>query len=353
MADGNDKLPRDGKHPPVPTAADFGSRGGKKRAQNLSSEERKEIAKRGAAARWSLPRATHEGELIIPGVVPLKVANLQDGRRVLLSRAFLEALGRPWKGTYKHTARPNFLEAKNLDRFVVGEILSFLEPVEYLSLSGQKRTGYQAELLPLVCKVYTNARDAGALNPGQRTAAEFADVLLKGFEKIGIISLVDDATGYTKVRARDELQTILAAYISAELLPWAKRFPDSFYEELHRVRGWKYTPGSNARNAYIGKLTKAIIYDPLPPGVIDELESKNPYDPTKKRRKHLHHQLLTTDIGHPHLEKQIVSVTTLLSVSDNWEEFATLFCKKFKPKSGDLFALPPPKEGDGSDAAGV
>ena len=86
-----------------------------------------------------------------------------------------------------------------------------------------------------------------------------------------------------------------------------------------------------------------MIYDPLPPGVIDELESKNPYDPTKKRRKHLHHRLLTTDVGHPHLEKQIVSVTTLLSVSDNWEEFATLFCKKFKPKSGDLFALPPPK----------
>jgi hypothetical protein len=331
------------------TAAKFGALGGKKRAANLSPEEMKEIAKKGAAARWGLPRASHEGELNIPGVVPLKVANLKDGRRVLMSRAFLEALGRPWKGTYKHTARPNFIDAKNLDPFIKGEILNFLEPIEYLSISGQKRTGYRAELLPLVCKVYIAARDAGALNPGQKSAAKFADVLLNGFEQIGIISLVDDATGYTKVRARDELQAILAAYISAELLPWAKRFPDSFYEELHRVWGWNYTHGSNARNAYIGKLTKALIYDPLPPGVIEELESRNPYDPEKRRRKHLHHQLLTSGVGHPHLEKQIVSVTTLLRISSDKDEFIRHFAKAFPPACDDLFA-PPPKEIEGSTA---
>lgn len=332
---------------PLATPAEFGAIGGKKRAAVLSSDEKKEIAKNAAAARWGLPRASHEGDLEIPGVEPLKVANLKDGRRVLLSRAFLEALGRPWKGTYKHTSRPNFIDAKNLDPFVKGEILEFLEPIEYLSLSGHKRTGYRAELLPLVCKVYIAARDAGALNPGQRAAAHYAETLLRGFEKIGIISLVDDATGYTKVRARDELQAILAAYISAELLPWAKRFPDSFYEELHRVWGWNYTPGSNARNAYIGKLTKALIYDPLPPGVIEELESKNPYDPEKRRRKHLHHQLLTSNIGHPHLEKQIVSVTTLLRISSDKDEFIRHFAKAFPPARDDLFA-PPPKEIEGS-----
>jgi hypothetical protein len=324
-----------------PTLADYGALGGKKRADVLSSEEKKEIAQKAAAARWGLPRASHEGDLHIPGVVPLKVANLKDGRRVLLSRAFLEALGRPWKGTYKHTTRPNFIDAKNLDPFITDELVQYLEPIEYLSPSGHKRTGYRAELLPLVCKVYIKARDAGALNPGQKSAAKFAEVLLEGFEKIGIISLVDDATGYTKIRARDELQAILAAYISAELLPWAKRFPDSFYEELHRVWGWNYTPGSNARNAYIGKLTKALIYDPLPPGVIEELERKNPYDPEKRRRKRLHHQLLTSNIGHPHLEKQIVSVTTLLRISTNKDEFIRHFSKAFPPARDDLFALPP------------
>jgi P63C domain len=165
--------------------------------------------------------------------------------------------------------------------------------------------------------------------------------LVRSLSKLGIIALVDEATGYQKVRARDELQKILAGYIAAELLPWSKRFPDSFYEELHRVRGWKYAPGSNARNAYIGKLTNTLIYKQLPTGVLDELRAKNPRDPVTKRRKRTHHEHLTSDIGHPHLDKQIVAVTTLLSVSDDWNEFARLFTRKFPPGPDDLFTQPP------------
>lgn len=327
-----------------PTQADYGAIGGKKRAEVLPPEKRKEIAQQAAAARWSLPRATHEGDLAIPGVTALRVANLEDGRRVLISKAFLAALGRPWKGTYKRTERPNFIDAKNLDPFISNELLSVLDPIEYLSLRGQKVTGYRAELLPLVCEAYLRARDADALTPSQEPIASFAEALVRGLAQTGIIALVDDATGYTKVRARDELQAILAAYISPELLPWTKRFPDSFYEELHRVRGWQYKPGNPSRNGYIGKLTKALVYDPLPRGVIQELERRNPYIPAKRRRKHLHHQLLTEDIGNPHLEKQIVSVTTLLRVSDDWAEFIRHFGRAFPPGPDDLFSLPPPEE---------
>ena len=89
------------------------SLGGKKRAERLSPQRRAEIAQKAAAVRWALPRATHEGDLILPGIVPLRVANLEDGRRVMSSRAFLAALGRPWKGTYKRTERPNFIDARN------------------------------------------------------------------------------------------------------------------------------------------------------------------------------------------------------------------------------------------------
>jgi hypothetical protein len=315
-------------------------KGGNERARRLLPERRIEIAKQGAFARWSLPKATHEGILEI-GALPLIVAVLEDGTRLLSSRSFLTALGRPWKGTYKRTERPNFIEANNLNAFVSSGLLDVLEPVEYLTLRGQKAVGYRAELLPLVCDVYLAARAAGKLHPRQEEAARQAEILVRSLSKLGIIALVDEATGYQKVRARDELQQILAGYIAAELLPWAKRFPDSFYEELHRVRGWKYAPGSNARNAYIGKLTNTLIYKQLPQGVLEELRSKNPRDPVTKRRKRTHHEHLTSDIGHPHLEKQIVSVTTLLSVSDDWGEFARLFTKKFPPGPDDLFSPPP------------
>ena len=122
------------------------------------------------------------------------------------------------------------------------------------------------------------------MTKSQEAVAEYAERLVRGLARTGVIALVDDATGYTKIRARNELQKILAAYVAPELLPWAKRFPNSFYEELHRVRGWKYESGSNNRNHYIGKLTNELIYKKLPAGVLDELRKKNPRDPVKGRR---------------------------------------------------------------------
>ena len=317
------------------------SKGGKERAARLSPQRRKEIAQKAAAARWAIPRSTHEGDLRIHGIVPLRVANLEDGRRVMISRAFLEALGRPWKGTYQRTERPNFIDAKNLDPFVSRELINVLTPVEFLNQRGQTVSGYLADLLPLVCDVYFRAREARALTKSQQSIADHAELIVRGLAKVGIYSLIDDATGFTRVRARDELQAILSAYISPELLPWTPRFPDVFYEQLHRVRGWPYRPGNPARNSYIGKLTRSLIYDPLPRGVREELERKNPYLPERKGRKHRHHQLLTEDVGHPHLVKQITSVTTLLRISDNWDEFLKHFNKVFPPNEG-LFSLPPP-----------
>ena len=42
---------------------DIQSKGGLARAEALSPEERSEIAAKAAAARWNLPKATHEGDL--------------------------------------------------------------------------------------------------------------------------------------------------------------------------------------------------------------------------------------------------------------------------------------------------
>ena len=64
---------------------------------------------------------------------------------------------------------------------------------------------------------------------------------MRAFARVGITALVDEATGYQYEREHDELQKILKAYISEELLPWQKRFPDIFYKELFRLNGWNYT----------------------------------------------------------------------------------------------------------------
>jgi hypothetical protein len=80
--------------------------------------------------------------------------------------------------------------------------------------------------------------------------------LVRAFAKVGIVALVDEATGYQYDREKDALQKILEQYISPELLPWEKRFPDEFYREIFKLKGWDFTVnGINKRPSIIGKWT--------------------------------------------------------------------------------------------------
>src|SRR5688500_9970170 len=78
---------------------ELGAKGGKARAKALPKEERSEIARQGAIARWekagneSMPKATHEGVLPI-GEAEIACANLDNGMRVLTQSSFMIALGR-------------------------------------------------------------------------------------------------------------------------------------------------------------------------------------------------------------------------------------------------------------------
>jgi hypothetical protein len=127
----------------------------------------------------------------------------------MISKAFMTALGRPWKGSYKRTNLPNFIDAKNLLPFIPKELYDVLDPVEYLNKRGQKVQGYRAELLQMVCDVYLDARKGGKLTPTQEPVASQAEILIRGFARVGILALVDEATGYQRDRATDALAQIL------------------------------------------------------------------------------------------------------------------------------------------------
>lgn len=147
--------------------------------------------------------------------------------------------------------------------------------------------------------------------------------------------MVDAATGYEKVRDRDELNKILEAYIAQELLPWTKRFPDEYWKQICRLRGWKFNPLNPAEGPrFLGKIVNYTVYDKLPEDVLLVLRGKNPIV-HNGRRKYKHHQFLTEDIGNPHLEKHIASVTTLMRVSTNWGIFEALFDRAFPEMHGN------------------
>jgi hypothetical protein len=156
---------------------------------------------------------------------------------------------------------------------------------------------------------------------------------LRGFAVVGIIALVDEATGYQYVRDNLALEKILKAYISDELMKWQKRFPDEWYENLFRLHNWEWKGREFNPPRIVGKITNEIIYERLPKGVLEELKSKNPPD-EKGNRRMRYHQWLTPEIGHPKLQEIITGTNTLMKISPNWRKFKEHLVRAF-PKYGD------------------
>jgi len=280
-----------------------------------------------------LPVAKYSGEVDLNGF-KISCAVLEDGRRIFSERSLANSFGIKGGGTYWQQKKnnsailPEYLSAKYLNRFIPNELREkFDSAVSYLAVSGVESNGIDVTVLPDICDVYITAKNKGVNNESFLRVAENAYLMLKAFAKVGIIALVDEATGYQYEREHDELQKILKLYIAKELLPWQKQFPDVFYREIFRLNGWYYTYKTiRERPGIVGKWTNRIIYDQLPKGVLDELKRITPKSETGEYAARFH-QSLTTNIGQPHLQAQLNSVIAVMQISDNWKQFISLFNK--------------------------
>ncbi len=286
-----------------------------------------------------VPKATHTGELKI-GPVTIDCAVLEDGTRVLTQSGFLSALGQSTKPAghrigFEEVAP--FLASNNLKPFVSKELTASTTKIRFSPFRGGRAVGYKAELLPQVCEVYLAARDAGVLMSSQLLSAAACDLLMRGFARLGIIGLVDEATGYQRVREERALATILERYIAKEFKPWSKTFPYEFYELIYKLKHWP-GPDGHKRTPLIGQYTNDVVYDRLAPGVLAELKRLNPKLPTG-RRKTTHHQWFTPDFGHPKLKEHLVGVMALMRAAPNWTVF-TRSLQRAYPKLNETIPLP-------------
>lgn len=285
-----------------------------------------------------LMKATHSGVLKI-GDAEIPCHVLGNGERVLSTRGIMKSLGRTWRGRkYTGTQTPVFLEAKNLKPYINKDLDPVLAPVRFKTARGAVSEGFDAEILPAVCDIYLEARNEDVLTPAQLVVAKKCEILVRGFARIGIIALVDEATGYQDVRARKALEEILDKFIAEELRKWAKTFPDEFYKEMFRLRGWSYIPWSVRRPSAVGKYTNDLVYQRLAPGVLQQLKRRNPTD-EKGRRKVRHHQWLTEDVGHPRLREHLAAVIALMKASTSWDQFRRAL-QRALPRYGSTMELP-------------
>lgn len=319
------------------------AKGGHARANKLTPERRREIAKKGADAKHNppLPKATHKGVLKLAGMkIPCFV--LDDGRRVISGRGMTTAIG--MKGRGQGIARiGGHRMFEGLENNALA--LAIQNPIKFSGGSPKvdvPSDGFEATVLQELCDAILHARDADLLKTDQeKRYGQFADMLIRSFARIGIIALVDEATGYQEVRPRDALQAYLEKLISKELAAWVKKFPDEFYENIYKLKGWPWPGMGKNRYSVVGIYTRDLVFERIAPGLLPELEKRSPKDEKGNRPNKLH-QWLTQDIGDPmlaqHLHSLIMFQRLAIANGFGWNRFLKMV-DQVLPKRGATLEL--------------
>ncbi|MFD3261842.1 P63C domain-containing protein [Paenibacillus lentus] len=271
-------------------------------------------------------KATHRGYLhIADKKIPCAV--LENGKRVISQTGLFDAFDRPRKGSTRVEGVPSIVGAKNLQDYIDDELLEKSKTIQYFHTNGRIAKGYDAELIPIVCDLYIEAKENNTLLVSQEHLYARAVTLIRSLAKVGITALIDEATGYQEDRDTRELQRLLEAYISADLMKWQRRFPSVYYKEIFRLYGWTYNPETQHRPSVIGKFTNKYIYDLFPQHVMDEIKRRNPKlkNDSKSFRRNKHHQYLTTDIGVPQLDNHISKILGVMKLSKDIKSFEDNF----------------------------
>lgn len=270
--------------------------------------------------------AIYSGKLPIADI-ELDCAVLDGGVRVLSERAVHRAFGSKRGGSHWKRMKenegganlPSFLSAKNYKPFISSGLeVALKKPVLYRTNAGATpANGIRAELLPEICGVFLSARRKGELHPSQEHLALQAEILMEAFAKVGIVALVDEATGYQIDRSHDALRLLLSKYIAEGLQKWLKTFPDAFFAELDRLYDTDTSHGK--RPQYYGKFINKYVYEPLENGYVKkELDKLNITDEGKRRARF--HQWLN-DEGRNMLIHQLGRVQGLMEMCGDIEHF--------------------------------
>jgi hypothetical protein len=319
------------------------AKGGRARASVLTPEERSEIAREAARARWAkagkqvvrspdaratgeavavaedepMPYSAFRGSLQI-GDVTLECHVLNDTRRVLTAREVVRAL----RGTRSNPpSLHRYLDA--LPAYVPG---MFDQQIMDFRIPGLPQTamGLEATVFIEICDMYITAHERGKLRANQANLAKMASIIVRACAKTGIDALIDEATGYQEVRAKHALQVKLQAFIAEDMQKWVKTFPDEFWLELARLEGIRYQ--ARHRPLRWGNYVLRFVYSAMDPDVARKLKEMNP---NPHYKQNLHQYL--RDFGRDRLHQQLGGVIAIMRQCEDMNEFRRRFAKVFAP----------------------
>lgn len=283
-------------------------------------------------------KALRSGQIHL-GSWQLECHVLEDERRVITQSAFMEIMGFRGRGNDRGHRMTHFLDSPEFKHLQLSRLIADIRnPFVFRPVAGGIAYGYEGALIVDYCEALLKARRQRLIG-GEviERYCQAAESLVLSVAKVGIVALIDEATGYQEIREKLALQAILDRYLRAEWAKWAKRFPDEFYAEMFRLKGWEWTGKRVNRPAVVGHYTNDVVYSRLAPGVLDELRRRNPTD-DKGRRRRKHHQWMTDDIGHPALSQHVHALVAMMRASPDWAFFRRLVDRSF-PRVGQTYLL--------------
>lgn len=312
------------------------SQGGRERARRLTTEQRREIAVRAAEVRWAkvqdpsrLPEANTDGVLTI-GDVGLDVYVLADRRRVISKRAIARALHLKSEGG---NAFMRTMSRKGVRSVLPEKLVEKIDnPISFKPLSGDLADGYEAETFIEVCDALIQARNDKKLASSQKFLAIQAEIIVRSAAKIGIIALIDEATGYVD-KTKDEYRRLFDQFIRKEFRQWEKEFPDKFFDMIYRLYGLKrQRPDSTRHPQFFGHFIRRYIYFPIANSngmILEALDEKNPVVYDGGGRKYKLFQYLTDHLGMPAFRQHLWQVVGMGEAAVDRVQFERGFYRAF------------------------
>lgn len=271
---------------------------------------------------------------LIIGDVEIPAYVLNNGMRVLSQNGIQKAMG--YFGTAGNWL-PNFVNRKQISPFISSGLYEALSNRVVFQRTGAGGSasdtyGYDATILIDICDAIIEAKNAGGLPENLYKYASQAEKIIRSVAKVGIIALVDEATGYEKVREKDTLQRFLQKFLEEERGRWVRTFPPEFFEAIFKMKGWTWKQASTKKPSVVGHYINNYVYSRLAPQVLTELRKLNPKD-EKGNRKGAHTQWINPEFGHPKLKEHLTVLTAFAKATgynwNNWNRMVERALPKF------------------------
>lgn len=278
-----------------------------------------------------LRKATHWGELML-GDIPIPCYVLEDGQRIFSLKGVVVALTGTEGGQLAE-----YIKVRSIREYLPEDLI----PAENGSIPAlinfdtggaafaKNAIGVPVERFMDICIAFstalqeTNAGNAQIkLTERQTEIAIRANTFLRTTAKVGIVALVDEATGYQYDRPVDALQFKLKLFLAEEMREWEKTFPDELWVQFGRLTNWK---GSiHSRPKYWGKLVNELVYSYLDNDVYNWLKTNAP----KPVGNQSYHRWLSEQYGLKKLMEHLWQLVGMASACQSMEQLRRKMAEK-------------------------